>query len=79
MFEPDLVRAAGGAIVEAAGTILRNDGLAEKGRMIQFRNLRRRQVRRARMTWSQRLPSPVDRIARGLRTPRTGPAPSTKR
>lgn len=45
MIDSDLVRAARGALLEATGTLLRNDALADRGRLEQFRHLRRRQVR----------------------------------
>lgn len=60
MIDADLARAARGAALEAAGTLLRNDRLADRGRLEQYRHLRRRQVRRARsawedLSWSQRV------------------------
>lgn len=45
MIDGDLVRAARGAILEATGTLLRNEEMADRGRLEQFRHLRRRQVR----------------------------------
>lgn len=45
MLDADLVRAARGALLEATGTLLRNEELADRGRLEQFRHLRRRQVR----------------------------------
>lgn len=59
MIDGDLVRAARGALLEATGTLLRNEDLADRGRLEQFRHLRRRQVR---LTKSQ-----VSRKSRSVR------------
>ncbi len=51
MIDMHLVRAARGAALEAAGTLLRNEDLADRGRLEQYRNLRRRQVDQVRRNW----------------------------
>ena len=48
MIDRDLLHAAQGAVMEAAGTVLGNDDLADRGRLKQFHHIRRRQVRLAK-------------------------------
>lgn len=67
MWDADLARAAGGAVMEAAGTVLRNRQLADRGRMEQFTSLRRRQVRLAKASLASK--TPADRMLRVLRRP----------
>lgn len=51
--DPEVVRVARGALIEVAGTALRNEQMADRGRLEQFHAVRRRQVRKSRLTWSQ--------------------------
>jgi hypothetical protein len=53
VIDSDLARAARGAALEAAGTLLRNERLADRGRLEQYRHLRRRQVKKARSAWDE--------------------------
>lgn len=53
MVDRDLLHAAKGAVMEAAGTVLRNEELADRGRLTQFRHIRRRQVRIAKSSLSE--------------------------
>ena len=62
MIDRDLLHAAKGAVMEAAGTVLGNEDLADRGRLTQFRHIRRRQVR---ITKSQLSESRLGRV-RGL-------------
>jgi len=57
MLDADLVRAARGALIEATGTLLRNEELADRGRLEQFRHLRRRQLRLTKAQVSKRSPA----------------------
>lgn len=85
MFDRDLLFAAQGAVMEAAGTMLGNDDLADRGRLKQFHHIRRRQVRLAKEQLGESrlgrvrdlLPSvgrredvPPPRTPRSSRTPR---------
>jgi hypothetical protein len=53
MIDTDLMSAAKGMVMEAAGTVLRHDDLADRGRVTQFKAVRRMQVRKARKNWSE--------------------------
>lgn len=53
MIDRDLLHAAKGAVMEAAGTVLGNEDLADRGRLTQFRHIRRRQVRLAKSQLSE--------------------------
>lgn len=48
VIDRDLLHAAKGAVMEAAGTVLGNEDLADRGRLTQFHHIRRRQVRLAK-------------------------------
>lgn len=52
MFDDDLIRAARGMAMEVAGSVLRHDDLADRGRIEQFKAIRRRQVRKTKQGWS---------------------------
>ena len=52
MIDGDLIRAARGMALEAAGSVLRHEDLADRGRVEQFRAIRRMHVRKARRGWS---------------------------
>lgn len=62
MIDRDLLHAAQGAVMEAAGTVLGNEQLADRGRLKQFHHIRRRQVR---LTKTQLSESRLGRV-RGL-------------
>lgn len=51
--DPEVVRVARGAIIEVTGTALRNEQMADRGRLEQFHAVRRMQVRKSRTNWSQ--------------------------
>ncbi|MDP4014214.1 MAG: hypothetical protein U0990_01475 [Candidatus Nanopelagicales bacterium] len=51
MIDRDLVRAARGVMLEAAGSFIGDDEMADRGRLQQFRHIRRREVRKARQIW----------------------------
>jgi hypothetical protein len=53
MIDGDWVHAAKGMAMEAAGTALRRDDLADRGRLEQFKAIRRMQVRKTKQSWSQ--------------------------
>lgn len=53
MIDAHLVDAAKGMAMEAAGTVLRKDDLADRGRIVQFQALRRMQMRKAKQNWSE--------------------------
>jgi hypothetical protein len=52
MFDTDVVATARGMAMEAAGTVLRREELADRGRITQFKAVRRMQVRKAKQNWS---------------------------
>ncbi|MDQ1247791.1 MAG: hypothetical protein QG597_2162 [Actinomycetota bacterium] len=53
MIDTDLVAAAKGMAMEAVGTVIRHDDLADRGRVTQFKAVRRMQVRKAKRNWSE--------------------------
>lgn len=69
MIDRDLLSAAQGAVMEAAGTVLRNESLADRGRLKQFHHIRRRQVRLAKGQLSESRLGQVRRFLPGSGSP----------
>lgn len=53
MIDHDLLHTLRGVVMEAAGTVLRNEELADQGRLTQFHHIRRRKLRSATQTLRQ--------------------------
>ncbi|TXH45297.1 MAG: hypothetical protein E6Q90_01165 [Actinobacteria bacterium] len=77
MLDRDLMHAARGMALEAAGVALGDQALAERGRLVQFSHLRRRQVRVTRESLAGRARRPR-RLRRSPRSARPAQAPGSQ-